>query len=78
MYSTCTLGMAQNDGVVRQALEQVWLKHSFDVAVVDTAPLVSAFSDVFVFHKCQFGYLVLPNVTANFGPMYFCKLQRLS
>lgn len=78
VYSTCTLSMAQNDSVVRQALEQLWLKSSFDVAVVDTTPLVSAFSDVFTFRKCQLGHLVLPNVTANFGPMYFCKLQRLS
>ena len=78
VYSTCTLSMAQNDGVVKQALEHLWLTSSVSVAVVDTEPLCTTFSDVFKFYKCQFGQLVLPNLTANFGPIYFCKLQRLS
>ncbi|KFQ03569.1 5-methylcytosine rRNA methyltransferase NSUN4, partial [Leptosomus discolor] len=28
------------------------------------------------FNNCRLGELVLPHLTANFGPMYFCKLRR--
>ena len=79
MYSTCTLSLPQNDGVVQAALQEIWEKTKIDVVVVDTYHIAEAFRKTFnFFPKCHLGQLVLPNLTANFGPMYFCKLKRLN
>ncbi|KAK2152584.1 hypothetical protein NP493_2441g00000 [Ridgeia piscesae] len=78
VYSTCTLSPPQNDGVVQAALELLWQQTNIDIVVQDTGHLADTFSNTFNFYKCRFGQLVLPNLTANFGPMYFCKLKRLN
>ncbi|KAK7107489.1 5-methylcytosine rRNA methyltransferase NSUN4-like [Littorina saxatilis] len=78
VYSTCTLAAVQNDGVVQAAVEELWETSTIDVAVEDLSPLKEAFSSTFKFHSgTRLGQLVLPSLTSNFGPMYFCKLRRL-
>lgn len=78
VYSTCTLAAAQNDGVVQAAAEELWETSNIDIAVEDLSPLRTAFAPVFKFHSAvRLGQLVLPTLTSNFGPMYFCKLKRL-
>ena len=79
VYSTCTLSMPQNDGTVQRTLDKLWSETNIDVAIKDTRMLRDAFSDTFNFHAdTRFGQMVVPNVTANFGPIYFCALQRLN
>ena len=79
VYSTCTLSMPQNDGTVQAALEDIWQNTDLDVAVVRTPAISDRFRDFFHFHdNCRLGQLVIPNVTANFGPSYFCKLRRVN
>ncbi|ESO04623.1 hypothetical protein HELRODRAFT_111641 [Helobdella robusta] len=81
VYSTCTLSPPQNDGTVRAAIESLITDHNIEVSVMDTGPLAAAYREYFNFNEnpgfCSLGQLVLPNVTANFGPMYFCKIKRL-
>jgi 16S rRNA C967 or C1407 C5-methylase (RsmB/RsmF family) len=79
VYSTCTLSPVQNDGIIQATLEQVWQKTQINVTVVDTGHVADRCREMFNFaDNTRFGQLVLPNLTANFGPMYFCKLKRLT
>lgn len=78
MYSTCTLSPFQNDAVVQAALDKLWQENNVEVVVKDTSEFVQRFSDSFTFYdKCRYGQLVLPSLTANFGPAYFCKMERV-
>ncbi len=78
VYSTCTMAMPQNDGVVQAALENLWQTTNIDMLVVDTSNIVDLFSETFEFYpKCRFGQMAVPNLTANYGPLYFCALRRL-
>ncbi|KAK3606741.1 hypothetical protein CHS0354_036540 [Potamilus streckersoni] len=77
VYSTCTLSPSQNDGVIQSAFEEIWKTSKIDIVVQNLKELAEGFQDIFKFHKgCQFGQLVLPSISANFGPMYFCKINR--
>ena len=79
VYSTCSLSPAQNDGVIQAAFEELWHSTKIDIVVEDTRNIAEHFHNVYSFHKkCRFGQLVLPNITSNFGPMYFCKIKRLN
>ena len=79
VYSTCTLSMPQNDGVIQRTLDKLWQETNIDVVIKDTKPLAECFKDTFNFYeKTRFGQLVVPNLTANFGPIYFATLQRVS
>ncbi|XP_074659745.1 5-cytosine rRNA methyltransferase NSUN4-like [Tubulanus polymorphus] len=78
VYSTCTLSMPQNDGVVQAALEDIWHESNIEVVVNDLKIIQYTFSDYFTFFPaCRFGLLVLPQIRNNFGPMYICKLTRI-
>lgn len=78
VYSTCTLAAVQNDGVIQAAVEELWETSDVDVVVEDLKSIADTFASVFSFHShTKFGQLVLPSLTSNFGPMYFCKLKRL-
>lgn len=78
VYSTCTLSQIQNDGVVQMALQYLWENSSIDVIIKDLTPVQQQFGHVFKFHNgCRYGQLVVPSLMSNFGPMYFCKIERL-
>ncbi|PAV64278.1 hypothetical protein WR25_25360 [Diploscapter pachys] len=81
VYSTCTLSPIQNESVIEKAAAMV--KHNFGIDVIE-----ESLSDLFISlyntgmyqvnTHCRRGYLILPFLPSNFGPMYVCKLTRLS
>nr|XP_023671594.1 5-methylcytosine rRNA methyltransferase NSUN4 [Paramormyrops kingsleyae] len=78
VYSTCTLSQLQNECVVEQALRVAQEELDIGVQVEDVGPLSHIFSTTFCFAPDRrLGALVVPHLTANFGPTYFCKLQRV-
>ncbi|KAJ7332775.1 hypothetical protein JRQ81_014955 [Phrynocephalus forsythii] len=79
VYSTCTLSQLQNEYVVERAVELLKIEHDITVQVEDLSYFRKLFQSTFSFYQdCRLGELVLPHLSANFGPIYFCKLQRLN
>lgn len=88
VYSTCTLAPVQNEGVVEQAIENLATKSSnkksrefnpINCEIVSTQSLEKHYAYFFNFHaKTRYGSLVLPHISNNFGPLYFCKIRRIS
>ncbi|XP_058698435.1 5-methylcytosine rRNA methyltransferase NSUN4 [Poecile atricapillus] len=78
VYSTCSLSPLQNECVVERALDIAEAQFNISVHVEDLSHFQTLFQDTFSFFSdCRLGELVLPHLTANFGPMYFCKLRRM-
>ncbi|NXF86485.1 NSUN4 methyltransferase, partial [Eubucco bourcierii] len=78
VYSTCSLSLLQNEYVVERAVEIAETQFNISVHVEDLSHFRRLFQDTFSFlSDCRLGELVLPHLTANFGPTYFCKLRRL-
>lgn len=79
IYSTCSLSHLQNEYVVQGAIELLANQYNIEVRVEDLTHFRKLFMDTFFFSpSCQVGELVIPNLMANFGPMYFCKMCRLT
>ncbi|XP_010608516.1 5-methylcytosine rRNA methyltransferase NSUN4 isoform X2 [Fukomys damarensis] len=79
VYSTCSLSHLQNEYVVQGTIELLANQYSIEVQVEDLSYFRKLFMDTFCFFQsCQVGELVLPNLIANFGPVYFCKMCRLT
>ncbi|KAM5248325.1 5-cytosine rRNA methyltransferase NSUN4 isoform 2-T2 [Ctenodactylus gundi] len=79
VYSTCSLSHLQNEYVVQGAIELLSNQYSVEVQVEDLSHFRKLFTDTFCFFpSCHVGELVIPNLMANFGPMYFCKMHRLT
>lgn len=77
VYSTCTLSQLQNEFVVERALEVAASEYGIHASIQELRPFQEIFRKTFNFHeKCRIGELVLPHLTANFGPIYFCLLRR--
>ncbi|XP_064521401.1 5-methylcytosine rRNA methyltransferase NSUN4 isoform X2 [Pseudopipra pipra] len=78
VYSTCSLSPLQNECVVERAVEIAETQFNISVHTEDLSHFRTLFQDTFSFFSdCRLGELVLPHLTANFGPMYFCKLRRM-
>ncbi|XP_015277444.1 PREDICTED: 5-methylcytosine rRNA methyltransferase NSUN4 [Gekko japonicus] len=78
VYSTCSLSQLQNECVVERAVELLNIQYNIDVHVEDLSIFRRLFQDTFSFFpNCRLGELVVPHLTSNFGPMYFCKLRRV-
>ncbi|KAK5641965.1 hypothetical protein RI129_010512 [Pyrocoelia pectoralis] len=81
VYSTCSLSPIQNDGVVHMALKQIWEETNREIVIKDLGPALAPFRNVYKFANQKFmkyGHLVIPFVKQNYGPTYFCKLQRIT
>nr|XP_057921971.1 5-methylcytosine rRNA methyltransferase NSUN4 isoform X2 [Doryrhamphus excisus] len=79
VYSTCTLSHIQNVAVVEQAIYLAQENHGIQLQVVDLRPLTHMFRNTFHFASdLHLGELVVPHLAANFGPIYMCKLRRLT
>lgn len=79
LYSTCSLSQLQNECVVEQALSVAQQEMDITVKVRDLSLFTRLFSDTFRFApQPALGELVLPHLCANFGPIYLCKLLRVS
>lgn len=77
VYSTCSLSSLQNECVIERAVDIAETQFNITVHVEDLSHFRTLFQDTFSFSDCRLGELVLPHLTANFGPMYFCKLRRV-
>ncbi|XP_075688166.1 5-cytosine rRNA methyltransferase NSUN4 [Rhinoderma darwinii] len=78
VYSTCTLSTLQNECVVERAVGLAAAEYGVHAEVQDLRCLQEIFRKTFSFHlDCRLGELVLPHLTANYGPLYLCKLRRL-
>lgn len=78
VYSTCSLSPLQNEHVIERAIEIAETQFNVALRVEDLSHFRTLFQDTFSFFSdCRLGELVLPHLTANFGPMYFCKLCRM-
>ncbi|XP_034412136.1 5-methylcytosine rRNA methyltransferase NSUN4 [Cyclopterus lumpus] len=79
LYSTCTLSQIQNQSVVEQAIVLARENHGIQLQVVDLRPLTHMFRKTFHFAPdLHLGEMVIPHLAANFGPIYMCKLRRLT
>ena len=79
VYTTSTLAATQNDATIERVLARLWAETEVEVVVKDMSQYARVFAQDFTFsNKCKYGQLVVPNLTANFGPTYFSKLQRIS
>ncbi|KAM7379095.1 hypothetical protein PAMP_004669 [Pampus punctatissimus] len=79
VYSTCTLSQIQNMSVVEQAIYLARENHGIQLQVVDLRPLTHIFKKTFNFAPdLHVGEMVIPHLAANFGPIYMCKLRRLT
>ncbi|XP_058899117.1 5-methylcytosine rRNA methyltransferase NSUN4 isoform X2 [Kogia breviceps] len=79
VYSTCSLSHLQNEYVVQGTIELLANQYGIKVHVEDLTHFRKLFMDTFSFFpSCQVGELVIPNLMANFGPVYFCKMCRMT
>ncbi|XKL61271.1 hypothetical protein PGB90_008328 [Kerria lacca] len=91
VYSTCSLSPVQNDGVIQMALRRMWeetdneivVNYKLSIALYYFRDLSQAFNPANILYYIgnnigmKYGIMVLPHLTANFGPMYFSKLKKL-
>ena len=81
VYSTCTLSPVQNDGVVHRALSQIWEETNLNFQVADLDMAVKPFRFLCKLYGrkegLKYGQMVVPFLPNNFGPMYFCKINRV-
>lgn len=79
IYSTCSLSPIQNDGVIHMSLQKAFNEYGITTTIKDLSLLIRLFDDIFKFEnskQLKYGQMVLPYLPANFGPMYFCKIER--
>ncbi|KAG8535039.1 hypothetical protein GDO81_029598, partial [Engystomops pustulosus] len=78
VYSTCTLSALQNECVVERVLGLAASEFGIHAVVQDLRNFRDIFRKTFNFYQeSRLGELVLPNLTANYGPIYLCKIRRL-
>ncbi|KAK4874113.1 hypothetical protein RN001_013473 [Aquatica leii] len=80
VYSTCSLSPIQNDGVVSMALKKIWEETNLEFIVKDLSPALAQVQSVYRLADAslmKYGQLVIPFKEQNYGPTYFCKLQRM-
>lgn len=80
VYSTCTMSPLENDSVVQRALMELQEEsHPSKFAIINLKEAFRPLRGLFRFNtKFEYGQQVLPNICSNFGPMYVCKIKRLS
>ncbi|KAG9278842.1 5-methylcytosine rRNA methyltransferase NSUN4 [Astyanax mexicanus] len=79
VYSTCSLSQLQNECVVQRAVTVAQQEMGIRVEVQNLSSFTRLFSHTFHFApQPAVGELVLPHLCANFGPIYLCKLRRMS
>ncbi|XP_076653557.1 5-methylcytosine rRNA methyltransferase l(2)10685 [Halictus rubicundus] len=79
VYSTCSLSPVQNDGVVQVALKRAWEESDSVMVVKDMSEALSPLQSLYEFANIgsKYGHLVVPTLANNWGPMYFCKIERV-
>ncbi|XP_057658006.1 5-methylcytosine rRNA methyltransferase NSUN4 [Diorhabda carinulata] len=80
VYSTCSLSPIQNDGVVHMALKQAWEETNMEFIVKDLSQALLQTKRVYEYADAnilRYGHLIVPSMKQNYGPTYFCKLQKI-
>ncbi|XP_024941555.1 5-methylcytosine rRNA methyltransferase NSUN4 isoform X2 [Cephus cinctus] len=79
VYSTCSLSPIQNDGVVQMALKKSWEETESVMIVKDMSEALNPLRCLYKFGNfgLRYGHIVIPTVKNNWGPIYFCKIQRI-
>ena len=77
VYSTCSMSPLENDEVVDEVLSKCSENSHLKVEVVNSQFTNHALTEMFDYRTTKNGVLVLPSKAKNWGPMYFCKLQRI-
>lgn len=79
VYATCSLSPVQNDGVVQVALKKVWEETDTVMIVKDMSEALLPLGYLFQFANVglKYGHIAVPTMENNWGPMYFCKIQRV-
>lgn len=77
VYSTCSMSPLENDGVVDEVLSKCSENSYLKIEVVNSQFTNHALTEMFDYRTTKNGVLVLPSKAKNWGPMYFCKLQRI-
>ena len=80
VYSTCTLSPFENDGVIEAATREALEDFGIRADITDLSHLQICFGlDEFYFSETvKYGVLILPYQLRNWGPIYSCKLTRVS
>lgn len=80
VYSTCTMSPLENDSVIQKSLMQLQMDdNNAKFAIVSLKEAFRPLRGLFKFEtNLKYGQLVVPNITSNFGPMYICKIHRIS
>lgn len=80
VYSTCTLSTFENDGVIEAATNEAMEKFGIRTNVVDISNLRNCFGvdECYFSETAKHGLLILPFQMKNWGPMFSCKLMRVS
>ncbi|CDW54778.1 Nol1 Nop2 Fmu domain containing protein [Trichuris trichiura] len=78
VYSTCTLSPVQNDAVIESVMQQEDADSKVAVCDLSSVAWPLQRSGIFHFHHCRYGLQVIPSVLSNCGPMYVCKLLKMT
>lgn len=79
VYSTCSLSPIQNEGIINQVKDYFQNKKDFMVKVEQLDYLKTIFKYFFNFsNACKTGAMIVPSIQKNFGPIYLCKISKLS
>ncbi|CAG0880361.1 unnamed protein product [Cyprideis torosa] len=78
VYSTCTLNPTENDGVVYQALRNMWLHSKDTYTVRDLSVALFPFNSLFKLRqsRMKLGHMVLPFLPNNYGPLFLSRIDK--
>ena len=77
VYSTCSLSPIENDAVIESTVEDLNALRESRVETVDFVEELNL-NEFCISNTTKHGLLVIPSETKNWGPMYTCKMLRVS
>uniref|UniRef100_A0A915PJ42 NOL1/NOP2/Sun domain family member 4 n=1 Tax=Setaria digitata TaxID=48799 RepID=A0A915PJ42_9BILA len=78
VYSTCALSPVQNEEVIENGVAIADEYFGIKAVELSLSQMVSHFKGFYRFSdKTRRGFLILPFLPSNCGPMYVCKLERI-
>ena len=77
VYSTCSLSPIENDELIESTVKDLNAMHEARVESVDFVKELNL-NEFCISNTTKHGILVIPSKTKNWGPMYTCKILRVS